>query len=73
MNRNIHLPPKKDTENQGLVAAPMEANDVFVERFLTERPGCSDNEEVSSSCCKSVNIYDEKTDGIIRSWSIQNC
>ncbi|KAF4357062.1 heat stress transcription factor A-5 [Cannabis sativa] len=35
--------------NQGSVAAPGKANDGFWEQFLTERPGCSDNEEASSN------------------------
>lgn len=42
-------------------AAPARVNDVFWEQFLTERPGCSDNEEASSTY--RANPYDEQDDG----------
>ncbi|KAG2721041.1 hypothetical protein I3843_02G050500 [Carya illinoinensis] len=35
--------------NEEPAAAPARPNDVFWEQFLTERPGCSDNEEASSA------------------------
>ncbi|TMW98813.1 hypothetical protein EJD97_003429 [Solanum chilense] len=54
------LPPSHDatTNKQVPAAAPVRVNDVFWEQFLTERPGCSDNEEASSSY--KGNIYDEQ-------------
>ncbi|KAL6293494.1 hypothetical protein ACE6H2_001636 [Prunus campanulata] len=45
--------------NQGPPPAPV--NDVFWEQFLTERPGCSENEEASSNY--RGNPYDEQDDG----------
>ncbi|KAL3321568.1 hypothetical protein AABB24_039266 [Solanum stoloniferum] len=54
------LPPSHDaTANKQVpAAAPVRVNDVFWEQFLTERPGCSDNEEASSSY--KGNSYDEQ-------------
>ncbi|KAF3623338.1 Heat stress transcription factor A-5 [Capsicum annuum] len=55
------LPPSHDAtgNKQGhAAAAPVRVNDVFWEQFLTERPGCSDNEEASSSY--RGNSYDEQ-------------
>ncbi|KAG5573880.1 hypothetical protein H5410_063646 [Solanum commersonii] len=54
------LPPSHDTtaNKQVPAAAPVRVNDVFWEQFLTERPGCSDNEEASSSY--KGNSYDEQ-------------
>ncbi|MCE3051975.1 Transcription factor SKN7 [Datura stramonium] len=45
---------------QGPATTPVRVNDVFWEQFLTERPGCSDNEEASSSY--KGNSYDEQDD-----------
>ncbi|WJX53101.1 hypothetical protein P8452_39135 [Trifolium repens] len=42
-------------------AAPHAVNDVFWEQFLTERPGCSDNEEAISNY--RANPYDEQEEG----------
>ncbi|CAN4104592.1 unnamed protein product [Withania somnifera] len=55
------LPPSLDASGnkqgpQG--AAPVRVNDVFWEQFLTERPGCSNYEEASSSY--KGNPYDEQ-------------
>lgn len=47
------------TNNSGPATAPVRANDVFWEQFLTERPG-SDNEEASSNYRASA--YDERED-----------
>lgn len=56
------LPPSHDAngnkQGQGPTTAPVRVNDVFWEQFLTERPGCSDNEEASSSF--KGNSYDEQ-------------
>lgn len=54
------LPPSHDAtgNKQGPATAPVRVNDVFWEQFLTERPGCSDNEEASSSY--KGNSYDEQ-------------
>ncbi|VFQ64622.1 unnamed protein product [Cuscuta campestris] len=41
-------------KKQGSAAPPARVNDVFWERFLTERPGSSDNEEASSSCSRVI-------------------
>lgn len=46
--------------NQEPVAAPVKVNDVFWEQFLTERPGCSENEEASSNYRASS--HDEQDD-----------
>lgn len=46
--------------NQEPVAAPVKVNDVFWEQFLTERPGCSENEEANSNY--RANSYDEQDD-----------
>ena len=40
------------------VAPPPKANDGFWEQFLTERPGCSENEEASSNY--RTNAYDDQ-------------
>ncbi|GMN62846.1 hypothetical protein TIFTF001_031936 [Ficus carica] len=53
--------PQEAAKNQGPVAAPAKVNDVFWEQFLTERPGCLDNEEASSNYRTSA--YDEQNDG----------
>ncbi|KAF7837037.1 heat stress transcription factor A-5-like [Senna tora] len=42
-------------------AAPARVNDMFWEQFLTERPGCSDNEEAISNY--RANPYDEQDEG----------
>lgn len=47
--------------NQEPAPAPPRVNDVFWEQFLTERPGCSDNEEASSTY--RANPYEEQDDG----------
>lgn len=54
------LPPSHDAtgNKQGPTTTPVRVNDVFWEQFLTERPGCSDNEEASSSY--KGNSYDEQ-------------
>ena len=74
---NIGVSPKKKTladegktqsssqeaanTKQGSVAVPAKVNDMFWEQFLTERPGCSDNEEASSNY--RANAYDQQNDG----------
>ncbi|XP_009373551.2 heat stress transcription factor A-5 [Pyrus x bretschneideri] len=47
--------------NQAPALVPVRVNDVFWEQFLTERPGCSENEEASSNY--RGNPYDEQDDG----------
>jgi heat shock transcription factor len=47
--------------NQEPAAAPVRVNDVFWEQFLTERPGCSENEEAISTY--RANPYEEQDDG----------
>lgn len=49
------------SNNQVPPAAPNRVNDVFWEQFLTERPGCSDNEEAISNY--RANPYDEQDEG----------
>ncbi|KAK4266610.1 hypothetical protein QN277_027502 [Acacia crassicarpa] len=48
---NLASSQSKETpsSNQAPPAAPARVNDVFWEQFLTERPGCSDNEEAISN------------------------
>uniref|UniRef100_A0A7N1A4S6 HSF-type DNA-binding domain-containing protein n=1 Tax=Kalanchoe fedtschenkoi TaxID=63787 RepID=A0A7N1A4S6_KALFE len=49
------------SSNQAQLAAPQpRVNDAFWEQYLTERPGCSDNEEASSNY--KSNIYDALED-----------
>ncbi|KAK4354908.1 hypothetical protein RND71_027102 [Anisodus tanguticus] len=45
-------------KKEGPATTPVRVNDVFWEQFLTERPGCSDNGEASSSY--KGNSYDEQ-------------
>lgn len=53
--------PKEATNhNKGHAPVPVRVNDVFWEQFLTERPGCSGNEEASSNYRE--NPYDEQDD-----------
>ncbi|XP_016475994.2 heat stress transcription factor A-5-like [Nicotiana tabacum] len=61
-NDDKTLPPSYDAtgNKQGAATTPVRVNDVFWEQFLTERPGCSDNEEASSSF--KGNSYDEQDD-----------
>ncbi|KAE8688419.1 Heat stress transcription factor A-5 [Hibiscus syriacus] len=47
-------------ENQEPAAPPVRVNDVFWEQFLTERPGCTDNEEAISNY--RANPYEEQED-----------
>ncbi|RXH78971.1 hypothetical protein DVH24_034178 [Malus domestica] len=47
--------------NQAPPLVPVRVNDVFWEQFLTERPGCSENEEASSDY--RGNPFDEQDDG----------
>ncbi|KAJ7979173.1 Heat stress transcription factor A-5 [Quillaja saponaria] len=47
--------------NQVIAATPVRVNDHFWEQFLTERPGCTDNEEALSNYMS--NQYDEQDDG----------
>lgn len=67
LNKNMHEEEKLLSSsqeaaktNQESVAAPVKVNDVFWEQFLTERPGCSENEEASSNY--RANSYDEQDD-----------
>ncbi|XP_004298212.1 PREDICTED: heat stress transcription factor A-5-like [Fragaria vesca subsp. vesca] len=49
--------PKEATKHsKGHASGPVRVNDVFWEQFLTERPGCSENEEASSNF--KENLYD---------------
>ncbi|OIS96382.1 PREDICTED: heat stress transcription factor A-5 [Nicotiana attenuata] len=61
-NDDKTLPLSHDATNnkQGAATTQVRVNDVFWEQFLTERPGCSDNEEASSSF--KGNSYDEQDD-----------
>ncbi|KAJ8539740.1 hypothetical protein K7X08_013992 [Anisodus acutangulus] len=63
----VKIPPTDDKnlsshdatgKKEGPATTPVRVNDVFWEQFLTERPGCSDNEEASSSY--KGNSYDEQ-------------
>lgn len=51
----------KEDANTNHGSAPAKANDFFWEQFLTERPGCSDNEEASSNY--RAKTYDDQDDG----------
>ena len=57
----LSSPQRASNNNQVPAAAPVRVNDVFWEQFLTERPGCLDNEEASSTY--RANPYDEQDDG----------
>ncbi|XP_057783672.1 heat stress transcription factor A-5 isoform X2 [Salvia miltiorrhiza] len=52
------LSSSPDANKQGPATEQKRVNDVFWEQFLTERPGCSDTEEASSSL--RANPYDEQ-------------
>ncbi|CAI8618574.1 unnamed protein product [Vicia faba] len=62
-NEVINLASPQEASGNGQVkpAAPRRVNDVFWEQFLTERPGCSDNEEAISNY--RANPYDEQEEG----------
>jgi len=62
-NEAINLaPPKEASGNVKVKAAARHGvNDVFWENFLTERPGCSDNEEAISNY--RANPYSEQEEG----------
>lgn len=51
-------PPRDDVEKKAPATEQKRVNDVFWEQFLTERPGCSDTEEASSSF--RTRVYDEQ-------------
>ncbi|CAM8921160.1 unnamed protein product [Rhodiola kirilowii] len=55
-NGILSSPQEVQSNNQALPAAPPQprANDAFWEQYLTERPGCSDNEEASSNYIKLI-------------------
>ncbi|RXI00567.1 hypothetical protein DVH24_000801 [Malus domestica] len=53
--------PEATHNNQAPALVSVRVNDVFWEQFLTERPGCSENEEASSNY--RGNPYDEQDDG----------
>ncbi|XP_027342485.1 heat stress transcription factor A-5-like isoform X2 [Abrus precatorius] len=58
---NLASSHEAPSNNQVNPAAPDRVNDVFWEQFLTERPGCSDNEEAISNY--RANPYDEQDEG----------
>lgn len=58
---NLASSQETPSNNQVPPAAPARVNDVFWEQFLTERPGCSDNEEAISNY--RANPYDEQDEG----------
>lgn len=58
---NLASPQEAPNNNQVNPAPPERVNDVFWEQFLTERPGCSDNEEAISNY--RANPYDEQEEG----------
>ncbi|XP_047170692.1 heat stress transcription factor A-5 [Vigna umbellata] len=58
---NLASPQEAPSNNQVNPAPPDRVNDVFWEQFLTERPGCSDNEEAISNY--RANPYDEQDEG----------
>ncbi|CAL5214079.1 unnamed protein product [Lathyrus oleraceus] len=62
-NEDINLASPQEASGNGQVkpAAPRRVNDLFWEQFLTERPGCSDNEEAISNY--RANPYDEQEEG----------
>lgn len=59
-NANLSSAHSASSNKQGPAPPPARVNDVFWEQFLTERPGCTDNEEASSSFRASS--YDEQED-----------
>lgn len=58
---NLASPQEPPSNNQANPAPQDRVNDVFWEQFLTERPGCSDNEEAISNY--RANPYDEQDEG----------
>ncbi|QCD78435.1 heat shock transcription factor 4 [Vigna unguiculata] len=59
---NLASPQEAPSNNQVNPAPPDRVNDVFWEQFLTERPGCSDNNEEAISNYRA-NPYDEQDEG----------
>nr|GMD67978.1 heat stress transcription factor A-5 [Ipomoea batatas] len=59
-NANLSSAHNASSNKQGSATPPARVNDVFWEQFLTERPGCSDNEEASSGT--RAGSYDEQED-----------
>lgn len=57
-NEATNLASSQSQETPSNSQAPARVNDVFWEQFLTERPGCSDNEEAISNY--RANPYDEQ-------------
>ncbi|KAJ7957258.1 Heat Stress Transcription Factor family protein [Quillaja saponaria] len=55
---NLASSQEATDNNQAIADAPVRVNDLFWEQFLTERPGCTDNEEAISNY--RSNPYDEK-------------
>ncbi|KAG5029439.1 hypothetical protein AAZX31_05G141000 [Glycine max] len=58
---NLASSQEDPSNNQVNPAPPDRVNDVFWEQFLTERPGCSDNEEAMSNY--RANPHDEQDEG----------
>ncbi|TKY59957.1 Heat stress transcription factor A-5 [Spatholobus suberectus] len=58
---NVASSQESPNNNQVNPAPPDRVNDVFWEQFLTERPGCSDNEEAISNY--RANPCDEQDEG----------
>ncbi|RDX78039.1 Heat stress transcription factor A-5, partial [Mucuna pruriens] len=58
---NLASSQEAPSNNQVNPAPPDRVNDVFWEQFLTERPGCSDNEEAMSNY--RANPCDEQDEG----------
>ncbi|XP_061372994.1 heat stress transcription factor A-5-like isoform X2 [Gastrolobium bilobum] len=57
---NLASSQEAPSNNQVNPAAPGRVNDVFWEQFLTERPGCSDEEAISNYRANSYDEQDER-------------
>ncbi|MED6146944.1 hypothetical protein PIB30_039438 [Stylosanthes scabra] len=72
-NRNhdaINFASSLETQSNKQVTQPTRVNDVFWEQFLTERPGCSDNEEAISNY--RANPCDEQDEGRLNARNVKN-
>ncbi|KAL4331676.1 hypothetical protein AHAS_Ahas13G0523900 [Arachis hypogaea] len=69
-NDATNLASSLETPSNNQVTQPNRVNDVFWEQFLTERPGCSDNEEAISNY--RGNPCDEQDEGRLNARNVKN-
>ncbi|XP_057733386.1 heat stress transcription factor A-5-like isoform X1 [Arachis stenosperma] len=70
-NDATNLASSLETPSNNQVTQPNRVNDVFWEQFLTERPGCSDNNEEAISNYRG-NPCDEQDEGRLNARNVKN-